>query len=286
MNCSQAKSHLEVFADGELTGNLQQAVDAHVSTCTTCGDVVGRLQALRRCARRSLEGVAIPAGLADRVVAGLGGARRKAQYRTRALVPLAMAAAVLLGVFLWTNPSGTTDTSPPLIALTVTPADFARIYRNCALDYNHDSEEAKGQCPESTRERLSKTLAFRPLMPDLSNRHFRLAGACRCAPMRDAGALHAYYTTDDPTPTTISFFTLDQPVRLVGGVPMLAERRLRRSYVQGADDCVNVVTWGEGGASYAVCGLLSAPELCDLAESVNVARLLARGRSLASVPLP
>ena len=53
MNCSQAESHLEVFADGELTGDLQHAVEAHVSACRNCGDVVGRLQALRRCARRS-----------------------------------------------------------------------------------------------------------------------------------------------------------------------------------------------------------------------------------------
>lgn len=286
MNCSQAKSHLEVFADGELTGNLQQAVEAHVSTCTACRDVVGRLQALRRCARRSLEAVAIPAGLADRVVAGLGGARRKAQYRTWALVPLATAAAVLLGVFLWSNPSGTTNTGQPLIALKVTPADFAGVYRNCALDLHHDSEQAKNEAPASVRERLSKTLAFRPLIPDLSNRRFRLAGACRDMPMREADALHAYYITDDPTPTTISFFTLNQPVQLVGGVPMPATRKLRRSYVQGADDCVNVVTWHEGRSSYAVCGLLSARELCDLAESVDVAGLFRRGRSLASVPFP
>ena len=79
MSCREVKSHLAVFADGELDDELQATVAGHLATCPECRAVVERWQALRRCAHPVRVAQPVPPAVAGRMSARMVAPARAAR---------------------------------------------------------------------------------------------------------------------------------------------------------------------------------------------------------------
>jgi hypothetical protein len=105
MNCPACHDLLQQRLDGgpaHPAGGDPGTLDQHLQGCPECA-------ALHRAARRLEEGLRLlappapPAGLAGRVSAAVGRARRARARRRRLLVPLALAASLLLVLLAWAH---------------------------------------------------------------------------------------------------------------------------------------------------------------------------------------
>ncbi len=101
MNCSDARGRLDRYLDGELEMDENVQVVRHLETCSGCSSVFEGERLLFDEVRRQAGAAPAPAGLRDRIAAGIG--RTKSAARpwpfSRALVPAA-AAAVLVALFV------------------------------------------------------------------------------------------------------------------------------------------------------------------------------------------
>jgi anti-sigma factor RsiW len=70
LTCAQISDVLSAYQDGELGAELQRGVEAHLATCADCLAVLQDQQRIGRLLRLTERG-AVPAGLAERIGAGL-----------------------------------------------------------------------------------------------------------------------------------------------------------------------------------------------------------------------
>jgi hypothetical protein len=109
MKCHEAKRHLDLFMDGELSVPENLKVLEHLNLCRACGGVYEGEKALRAALKSRLGTEEAPAGLAERLAAAGDGVPAKAFRRPggRArLLPAAAAAAFFLValVFVLSSP--------------------------------------------------------------------------------------------------------------------------------------------------------------------------------------
>lgn len=107
MKCHEAKRHLDLFMDGELSVPENLKVLEHLNLCRSCVDVYEGEKALRALLRNRLGSGTAPAGLADRLLAGTAPAARPAEVLSgRRWKSVAAAAGFFLVVLtlIFTNP--------------------------------------------------------------------------------------------------------------------------------------------------------------------------------------
>lgn len=282
MDPADIRRHLAAYADGELVGPERIAVEAHLRRHPDDVAPVRRWRELRGMVGRMLLNEPVPAGLAERVRAGLAAGRIQARPRWRVyrlgLPGLAVAAAILLAVVV--VPRGAEASRP------IATEGFAGIYRRCALTHHHDTLGVRGgsswaefqpPCDRAALARLRQAAAFPCHPADLSTcGAYHLNGACECAPNPDVRVVHAYFLRTEPDARVISAFVVDQRVRLctAGGEPCPACTAGQRRYCSGYDGEVTVVAWVSGNRSYVLAGQVDERELVRMADSVAVAALL------------
>jgi hypothetical protein len=109
MKCHEAKRHLDLFMDGELSVPENLKVLEHLNLCRACGGVYEGEKALRAALKSGLGSVQAPAGLAERLSASPGEAPvtafRRPSSRQRLLSAAAAAAFFLIALtFVLSSP--------------------------------------------------------------------------------------------------------------------------------------------------------------------------------------
>jgi hypothetical protein len=111
MKCHEAKRHLDLFMDGELSVPENLKVLEHLNLCRACSGVYEGEKALRAALRSRLGSVQAPAGLAERLAASPEeapvAAFRRSSGRSRLLSAAAAAAFFLIALtFVLSSPVG------------------------------------------------------------------------------------------------------------------------------------------------------------------------------------
>jgi len=113
MTCSQVATLLDTFLDGELPPEQTLALEEHVASCSACQERMRFDGALRTSTKRAVESVAEMApGFEARLAGALRAERERLLERKPSIAPrptpkkigstpLWLAAAVVLGAFLW-----------------------------------------------------------------------------------------------------------------------------------------------------------------------------------------
>lgn len=104
LRCSRVRLLLSLAVDGEATPGQCAEIDAHLPECADCRAARAADEVVRS---RLAADAAVPAGFADRVVAGVGRQRLEARAQNRFLMGAAAAAVLIAAVSLVTLESGT-----------------------------------------------------------------------------------------------------------------------------------------------------------------------------------
>jgi anti-sigma factor RsiW len=266
MNSSEVRQHLATYADGELSPELREAVEAALARDATLRAEVERWQALRRCARRALEREPLPDGLAERLrtnwLAEAGqraGGPRVRIYRF-GLASLSVAAIVALSFIIW--PRGAA-------AMPVDIDNLARIHRECALSPPHDTFQVAGDTVPAASAKIQAATGRPCRLPDLTKcGNYRLDGASECSLAQGVRAVHAYFSVPNLPDGVISVFAVERPIALAA-CGKLCERCNcgRRGYRGGCQENVALVSWQQGNHSYVLAGNLTERELVSMADA-------------------
>jgi hypothetical protein len=273
MSCTGFRPHLAAYNDGALSADLQAAVGAHLTNCRACRDVAARWRALRDCERRGAA-VVVPAGLADQIAASLarerGGALR--QRRSLGAGVLSAAALLLISVTLWKygpwQPDGRIDGPLAPAFVTVSPARFAEFYDHCAGG-GCDTYGAHDGAPAALRDTLPKQAMLPVALPDLSDRGYRVDGACGCLRCGTAHTVHVYYRkgADDSAP--VSIFSVASLVRFKQA-KLVEGGDVKRAYQQAVEHGVAILVWDGVEGSYVACAKMPPADLMDLVDSLDL----------------
>ncbi len=274
MTIDEAREILPVFADGELDAQRAAALETLLAQSPSLREELERWRQLRRCVGRVVESHPLPAGLEPAVRAQLAGAAHARRPRTiRLFATLTAAAAVAaLAVTFWPTP---TQATTPLVSAD----DFANVYLRCGVATRHHGIDVPLASPRAARRALDDREPFPVLVPDLTSLGYKLDGVCGCFHAGKVHGIHVFYRHDGPTPTVISFFSVDQRVCLANSKagPRCAQNNA--SYELAECRTIVVCKWDEQANSYAVCSEMPADQLRQLADDVQVA--LARPPMLA-----
>lgn len=277
MTPSDVRDLVPAYADGELDEARRTALEGHLAADPGLRAEVQRWQALRRCAQRGINAVAVPDGLAERVRARLraeaGGPRHRPRAYRLGLSGLAAAAVLVAGFTLW--PRGA-------VARPVEARGFADIHRVCALLNHHDTLGVRGGQPPAdftpmdggvAVSRLRARGAITAAIPHLSRRGLQLVGACTCSPCPELRVVHAYFRSEQGE--MVSVFAADSPIALCAAgrvCPCCTHgERLYRSSSEGE---VSVVCATANNASFVLVSAgRGARYLMDLAEGLPLVGL-------------
>jgi anti-sigma factor RsiW len=117
LNEEWARTQLEAWADGSLTGESRARMDAAIAADPRLKSAAERAVAVQRALRES-PGVSMPRGLRGRLLAIPGQApRARRSFLVPALVSAAAAAAAVVAVALWLRPEPT-PVDPRVAAVT------------------------------------------------------------------------------------------------------------------------------------------------------------------------
>jgi anti-sigma factor RsiW len=177
MNCDTAKPQIFPYVDGELSGELRDGMDAHLSACQACRRLVEQEMAFRDAYLSRLRPDPAPAALRERVDRLLGElARSSATRRGRRRAPwiYAMAAVVLLavGVAGGLNVSSMLQRRTMLAELTEASVDqHQKLVRGLL------PPDIVGVSPKAAEEWFRRRLDFNVTLPELKNANLTLLGA-------------------------------------------------------------------------------------------------------------
>ncbi len=266
MTLDEARAILPLFADGELDPARAAELEALLAASPDLRAELQRWRSLRRCVGRIVNGAPVPATLGPAVRERLGHATRRRRKRILRLVTTltAAAAVVALGVTFWPTP---THASTPLVAAD----DFANVYLRCGVTMRHRGIMVPLDDPDAARRALDQREPFRVLVPNLASLGYKLDGVCGCFHAGKVRAIHVFYRKDGPTPVVISFFSVDQRVRLAGAESCPRCAMKNTSYQVAEYRKIVVCKWDEQAHSYAVCSEMPADQLRHLADEVQLA---------------
>jgi anti-sigma factor RsiW len=268
---------LAEYADGELSAEQRAQVEALLREQPEYATAVERWRALRRSAGRAVHEAAVPAGLAERIRSGLAEAEQPAAahgggpiirlYRFGAF-GLAAAAVLMIAVFMRPDNAGAAD------GVTVEARGFADVYRNCALQHQHDIFNLNNVTPNVRLATLEDRAAVAYDIPDLAKAGFHVAGACKCPPKPDLPALHVHFRTNEAPPRVVSVFVIDcKMVMCEDGRPCDRCPHGCRKYLTARQDDLALLSLKYQDHSFVFCGQMPAHELTTLVDDLHVAQL-------------
>ena len=181
---------LRDLVDGRVTALPREALEAHLSECADCRREFEMLSALKRAAV-NLPRVELPQELADRIAASLTQADGTAAHQridhatrrwSRWVVPMGLAAALLVAVWVWSRPTS----SPPQSA-----SDTAAQYVAGRLAMTSTESDAR-----ALGAFFAERVSFPVRVFDLGMMGYTLAGGRVHALAGNTSALWVYKSAD------------------------------------------------------------------------------------------
>lgn len=287
MNCTEARRHLAVFADDELSSPLREQIAAHLADCSQCRNEAAAWRELRGATARRHASITAPAGLRERVAAALrqprvvSRERRPSGGRWRILIA-GLAAAASFGIMVtvayqtfWDSTirahhNGASSANQAAFS----PDLLASVYERCACKDQHNELHYAGEDAKQEEIKLCAAQQFAVAVPDLKSSGFQLAGVCECPPGQKSPVVHAYYRSTADATQFISLFSFKQRIRIETCSSSMGRcgSRDTRSYESYADETAKValLKWDEGGNSYVLCGELSRDALQAIADQIKI----------------
>ena len=254
MSCSEVRTRLPAYVDGELTVSEITEVEGHCLECRQCAALVNAEREFRHLLRRQPHEAA-PSELRARILRRI---RREAVVtKGRRWLPVsavAVAAAILAVVWLPAR------TPPPLVAdLVDKHIAYAQIERPAELATNDRAEVAAWFVTRA---------GMRVTVPDYSPSGIRLVGAR----LADAHERKAAYLLYEKGRTLLSVFIVpvsatdtDVPGRVVS-----YRGHDYRAYEQKG---YRTVSWAEGQVLYGLVSMLAYEALLECADRLRIERM-------------
>ncbi len=286
MNCPSFHKYIVALADVQTEVRENGEALEHLNRCPSCARRVADLTGLKAALVRVHGEVRAPQHLRDRVLSSLEATqagfaqaeseplRRKVATgpRYRLMVPVAIAAALLLAVSLsWFPGMGETRAGTITVVTGGVVADAREQHRRCVSRPGADHHDASlPRDLAGIAQRLSSDLRLAVIAPDLRMHGFALVGADRCGILGLRGA-HVLYRSDSGG-DALSVFSVSRITTLGSVAPDSAS--VRHEYYVSADEpgeALSVVLWHDGPQSYVVCGDRPTNALLDVVDEVQVA---------------
>lgn len=204
MNCGLVRRHLDAYVDGEVDPTTQIEFERHLAACAGCQELLAFTRQVKVEVWRSCRAVRAPAALRDRIRLALREADRRALadprpllLRKRITVPLATAAAVLMGLTWGIGMDGERAPNARASAMPIFE-DVVRV---------HSSElpaDVQAERAEQVQRWFQNKVTF-PVRPaEFERRDARLVGA-RLSNVRERRAAALYYTVGGRRMTVVVF---------------------------------------------------------------------------------
>jgi mycothiol system anti-sigma-R factor len=254
MNCSEVRTRLSAYVDGELTVSEIAAVEGHCLECRQCAALVGAERELRQLLRRQPRETA-PLELRARIRRGIR--REAAVGRTRRWLPVAAVAAAAAIVAFVLVPARRTP--PPLVAdLVDKHIAYAQIERPAELASTD---------PREVVEWFQARAGMRVTVPDYSPAGIYLAGA-RLAEAHERKAAYLLY---EKGRTLLSVFMVPGSV----ADATFPGRRVSyrgHEYITDERKGFRTVSWTDGQAIYGLVSVLDYDALLECADRLREER--------------
>lgn len=288
MNCTQFRKYAGAFADGELDIPLNLEALEHLNMCPACTQRVDEITSLRSALERTHAEHRAPEDLRERIHHVLEEERRtlasaksnmdpkgvprvvRTRPTSRWLIPLSMAAAVMVAVSAWQYSPRAELSSGTITTLAVRiVADAARIHRHCAsrrVSDHHDPSLPRNLAQLASQ--LSERLGFEAIAPDFSSSGFALVGADFCA-LGGRKTAHVLYRRQAEPDIALSVFSTRRiPELRPEGVTALGDTDV---FVRRVGD-LTIAAWYRGGQSFTFCSELDELPLLRAVDQIRVAQ--------------
>ncbi|HVP11569.1 MAG TPA: zf-HC2 domain-containing protein [Phycisphaerae bacterium] len=277
MNCSDVRQFLFAYADGELTDGGQPEVGAHFASCGPCGALVKEHRALRAALRRSIERIAIPKEVEDRIRNAIKAEQSAKRGRGLRILfgfkPLAIAAVIAIGVGVsWYATSGGTPAHPVAVAV----ANKHKYCSDRASVHHHEGlPTTLAGLPGAIN--AHENYRFAAIAPDLSafGFYFESANFCGLKDRNCRNGGHVVYARKDGNKVRrFSIFSvpkagpLDDLEALVKNDDDL--HPVKASPEEGGPELC-IVLWHKDTTHYVCCGDVPPDELTKMANTVYTA---------------
>lgn len=299
MNCTQFRKYAGAFADGELDIQLNLEALEHLNMCPACTQRVDEITSLRSALERTHAEHRAPVDFRERIDdmleeelrtlplekfnADVKGILRgvRARPTSRWLIPLSMAAAVMVVVSAWQYSPRADLSSGTITTLAVRiVADAARIHRHCASRGRSDHHDPS--LPRNfarLASQLSERLGFPAIAPDFSSTGFALVGADFCA-LGGRKTAHVLYRQQAEPDIALSVFSTRRiPELRPEGVTVLGDTDV---FVRRVGD-LTIAAWYDGGQSFTFCSELDELRLLRTIDQIRVAQRPLGGQLQASL---
>ncbi|MBL8879863.1 MAG: zf-HC2 domain-containing protein [Phycisphaerales bacterium] len=283
MNCAEARRHLTIFADDELSSPLREHVGKHAASCAECARIVANWREFRASAARRHAALTAPAGLQERIAAAIQPARaarvqsRPTSGRLRVLVA-GLAAAASFGAMVtvayrtfWMPDGSQSSTNAGLPAIS--PLALAGVHERCACASQHNVLHRTDALIAREEAQLRAARKFDVVLPNLDTFGYELAGICECPINERVPIVHAFYRSRADAAQFISVFSFKSKMRLEGcGQGGACGKKDERTYDEFVDTAKKIVClkWDEGRCSYAICSDQSRETLQTIADQIHV----------------
>lgn len=273
MNCRSFRKFVGAFADGELDTQANAEALEHLNMCPTCAQRVADVQQLKQAIVRSMGQETAPEHLRAKVEALVasrtettgeptGSAMGRLVYRL--MVPLGIAAAIVMSIAVWEWATpGDVPLAPGI--KTVRDVRLASEVRNqhrmCMVHVLEHHDRSLGRGLNGISRRLTDRLKLRAIAPDLADHGFALVGADQCGVMGRPGG-HVLYRKDDGAMLSVFSTALADCDKVSLGRSM---RHQGMEFTVDQRDNLAVVAWSQGCAMYIFCGQVPVEQVLEAA---------------------
>ncbi len=293
MNCKSFRKYTGAFADGELDVPLNLEALEHLNMCPACAHRVDDVTSSKRALTDMWSHEVAPNPLRSSVADALCGVMEKDnvtdygltyspswQTRSRFLVPLAIAAAILFYVSIWQRWNSDDLSSGTMTVVTAQAvSDIRNQHQDCALTRGTEHHNPLlSRNPVQLASQLSGLTNLSVVVPVLSQYGFELVGGEKCGIQGRVGG-HVLYRS----PTTNEFLSVFSTTRIVELIPnQPAEWRERAYFASEDDNSLTVVAWHESDRTISLSANLSKQTLLEMANDTLMTSLEGKRSYLAS----
>ncbi|MFQ5489654.1 MAG: anti-sigma factor family protein [Phycisphaerae bacterium] len=272
MNCRSFRKFVGAFADGELDTQANAEALEHLNMCPQCVARVADVQHLKQAIIRTVGQETAPEHLRASVRASIGrqvgpvkGAAGSPASRWvyRLLVPMGMAAAIVLAITAWEwTRSADTRLAPGV--KTVREAQLATEVRNqhrmCTVHALEHHDATLGRDLAGIAERLTDRLKLRAMAPDLGGHGYALVGADQCGVRGRTGG-HVLYRAADGAMLSVFSMAQDNCTKVTFGRTV---RSAGMDFAVDQRDDLAVVAWSDGCVGYVFCGQAPMDQVLEM----------------------
>ncbi len=293
MNCKSFRKYASAFADGELDVPLNLEALEHLNMCPACAQRVDDVTACKRSLSDMWSREVAPDSLRKSVAVSLDGALEREKLtdygltyapswhkRSKFMVPLAIAAAILFYVSIWQRWGSDELSSGTMTVVTAQAVtDIRHQHQDCVLTrgINHHNPLLSHQ-PALLASQLSGLTDLVVVVPLFPQDEFELVGGEKCGIQGRVGG-HVLYRSPS-THEYLSVFTTTRIVELIPNQP--AGWRERAYFANEDDNSLTVLAWHESDRTISFSANLPKEALMKLANDTLLALRVYQDLQLAS----